>query len=159
MVSAVRRLLPYLLRYRRRFALGLSCVLVTTGVSLVSPWVLKHAVDDLYTGVTRGKLVFYAMTLLGIAAVGATFRFLMRRILIGVSRNIEYDLRNDFFARLQLLPASVLPGAPHGRPDVARHQRPQRRPDDGRPGDHVFGEYRHPVRRRHRADAVDRLRS
>jgi ATP-binding cassette, subfamily B, multidrug efflux pump len=104
MLPAARRLLPYLLRYRGRFAVGLSCVLVTTAVSLVSPWVLKQAVDDLNGGVTRGKLIFYALSLLGIAIVGATFRFLMRRIIIGVSRNIEYDLRNDFFARLQLYP-------------------------------------------------------
>jgi ATP-binding cassette subfamily B protein len=106
MVPAVRRLLPYLLRYRGRFAFGLGCVLVTTGVSLVSPWILKHAVDDLYGGVTRTKLIFYAVGLLGVAAVGAAFRFLMRRVIIGVSRDIEYDLRNDFFARLQLYPLS-----------------------------------------------------
>ena len=104
MLPAIRRLLPYLLRYRGRFAVGLGCVVVTTGVSLLSPWVLKHAVDDLYAGVTRGKLLLYAFLLLGIAVVGATFRFLMRHVLIGVSRNIEYDLRNDFFARLQLYP-------------------------------------------------------
>jgi ATP-binding cassette, subfamily B, multidrug efflux pump len=104
MLPAIRRLLPYLLRYRWRFAVGLGCVVVTTAVSLVSPWVLKHAVDDLHAGVTRGKLLFYAVLLLGVAALGATFRFLMRRILIGVSRGIEYDLRNDFYARLQLYP-------------------------------------------------------
>ena len=104
MLPAVRRLLPYLLRYRGRFAVGLGCVLVTTSVSLVSPWVLKHAVDDLYGGVTRQKLVYYALLLLAIAAVGALFRFLMRRIIIGASRHIEYDLRNDFFAHLERLP-------------------------------------------------------
>ncbi len=106
MRAAVRRLLPYLLRYRRRFAVGLACVAVTTGVSLVAPWVLKLAVDDLSAGVTRSKLVFYSAALLVVAVTGATFRFLMRRIIIGVSREIEYDLRNDFFARLQLLPLS-----------------------------------------------------
>jgi ATP-binding cassette, subfamily B, multidrug efflux pump len=104
MLPAAKRLLPYLLRYRGKFAVGLSCVVITTAVSLVSPWVLKHAVDDLYSGVTRAKLVFYALVLLGVAVLGATFRFLMRRVIIGVSRNIEYDLRNDFFARLQLYP-------------------------------------------------------
>jgi ATP-binding cassette, subfamily B, multidrug efflux pump len=106
MRPALRRLLPYLLRYRRQFIVGLSCVAVTTGVSLVAPRVLQLAVDDLTAGVTRGKLLLYAGVLLGIALTGATFRFLMRRIIIGVSRNIEYDLRNDFFARLQLLPLS-----------------------------------------------------
>jgi ATP-binding cassette, subfamily B, multidrug efflux pump len=106
MRAAVRRLLPYLLRYRRQFAIGLACVAMTTGVSLIAPWVLQHAVDDLHSGVTRRKLFLYAGALLGIAVTGATFRYLMRRIIIGVSRQIEYDLRNDFFARLQLFPLS-----------------------------------------------------
>jgi ATP-binding cassette subfamily B protein len=56
-------------------------------------------------GVTRGKLLTYAVLLLGIAIVGGYFRFLMRRIMVGASRIIEYDLRNDFFAHLERLPA------------------------------------------------------
>ena len=100
------RLLPYLLRYQRAFVLGLSCVVITTAIQLLSPWVLKNAIDDLNTGVTRGKLALYAGLLLAIAIVGGIFRFLMRRILIGASRDIEYDLRNAFFARLQLMPLS-----------------------------------------------------
>jgi ATP-binding cassette subfamily B protein len=101
---AVRRLLPYLLRYRRQFLLGLACVLITTSIQLLSPWVLKFAIDDLGAGVTRAKLALYAALLLGIACVGAVFRFLMRRIIIGASRHIEYDIRNDFFAHLQRMP-------------------------------------------------------
>jgi ATP-binding cassette, subfamily B, multidrug efflux pump len=104
MGSAVRRLLPYVLRYRRQFSIGLACVLITTSIQLLSPWVLKYAIDDLGGGVTRGRLAMYASLLLGIAGVGAVFRFLMRRIIIGASRDIEYDIRNDFFARLQLMP-------------------------------------------------------
>ncbi len=106
MRPALRRLLPYLLRYRGQFLVGLACVAITTGVSLLSPRVLQLAVDDLAAGVTRRKLVVYSGALLGIAITGAAFRFLMRRVIIGVSRNIEYDLRNDFFARLQLFPLS-----------------------------------------------------
>ncbi len=84
--------------------LGLACVLVTTAFQLLSPWILKHAIDDLNAGVTRQKLALYAGLLLGVALVGGVFRFLMRRIIIGASRDIEYDLRNDFFARLQQMP-------------------------------------------------------
>ena len=98
------RLLPYLLRYKRAFLLGLACVVITTAIQLLSPWVLKLAIDDLNAGVTRGKLAVYAALLLGIAIVGGAFRFLMRRILIGASRDIEYDVRNAFFARLQQMP-------------------------------------------------------
>jgi ATP-binding cassette subfamily B protein len=104
MVSALRRLLPYLLRYKRQFLIGLLCVLVTTAIQLLSPWVLRYAIDELTRGITRGKLALFAVVLLGIALVGATFRFLMRRIIIGASRHIEYDLRNDFFAHLERLP-------------------------------------------------------
>ncbi len=98
------RLLPFLLRYKRAFLLGLACVVITTAIQLLSPWVLKNAIDDLNAGVTRGKLAMYAALLLAIALVGGAFRFLMRRILIGASRDIEYDLRNAFFARLQQMP-------------------------------------------------------
>ena len=66
--------------------------------------VLRYAVDDLTRGVTRAKLIQYSSLLLGIGLVGGLFRFLMRRILIGASRDIEYDMRNDFFAHLETLP-------------------------------------------------------
>ena len=106
MVAASKRLLPYLLRHRRRLLLGLSCVVAMTSVSLLSPWVLKYAIDDLTVGVTRGKLGLYGALLLGIAAVGGCFRFLMRRLIVGVSREIEYDIRNDFYAHLERLSLS-----------------------------------------------------
>ena len=104
MRPAFRRLLPFLLVYRRQFITGLLCVVITTTIQLLSPWVLKYAIDDLNAGVTRSKLAFYAGTLLGVACVGAVFRYLMRQILIGASRDIEYDVRNAFFARLQQMP-------------------------------------------------------
>ena len=101
--SPTRRLVAYMLRYRRGFALGLGCTVLSTVASLATPWVLKHAVDDLAQGVTGAKLRTYAALILGLALVGGLFRFLMRRIIVGVSRHLEYDLRNDFFARLQTL--------------------------------------------------------
>ena len=104
MGPAFRRLLPYLARYRRKFSLGLLFVVVTTAIQLLPPWVLKFAVDDLTAGVTASKLVRYAAIIFGIACVGAVFRFLMRRVIIGASREIEYDIRNAFFARLQQMP-------------------------------------------------------
>ena len=104
MGPSFRRLLPFVLRYRRQFLVGLWCVFATSAIQLLPPWVLKFAVDDLTAGVTRGKLARYGALILAIALAGAVFRFLMRRILIGASRDVEYDIRNAFFARLQLLP-------------------------------------------------------
>ena len=103
-MSPFRRLFGYVRRYTRAFTLGLACTVVTQAVTLASPKVLQYAVDDLTRGVTRLKLVGYASALLAIGLIGGVFRFLMRRIIIGASRGIEYDMRNDFFAHLEKLP-------------------------------------------------------
>jgi ATP-binding cassette subfamily B protein len=102
-MSPSRRLLAYVGRYRGAFILGFFCIVATSGITLAGPWVLKYAIDDLTkTGVTTAKLGLYGSAILGLAAFGGVFRFLQRRIIIGASRDIEFDLRNDFFARLQL---------------------------------------------------------
>ncbi|HEY6362295.1 MAG TPA: ABC transporter ATP-binding protein, partial [Vicinamibacterales bacterium] len=99
-------LLGYVTRYRRAFLLGFACVITTTAITLAGPWVLKYAIDDLTANATAANFRFYAVALLALSAFGGVFRFLMRRIIIGASRDIEYDLRNDFFAALQRLEPS-----------------------------------------------------
>src|SRR5687767_6201746 len=101
-----RRLWPYISHYRRGFFLGLVSILAATAIQVANPWVLKLAVDDLTTAVTRRKLVIYGLVMLVLTAIGGVFRFLTRRIIIGVSRHIEYDLRNDFLGHLQRFPVS-----------------------------------------------------
>jgi ATP-binding cassette subfamily B protein len=101
----LRRLGAYVLRHRRALVLGLLCLLATTALSVVSPWVLRHAVDDLALAVTRQKLWLYAGAILGLVSVEGVFRYGMRMLLIGVSREIEYDLRNDVYRHLTLLSA------------------------------------------------------
>ena len=101
--SPSRRLLRYALKYRGSFLVGFICVIATSAVGVAAPWVLKYAIDDLMLSVDAGTVRFYAVALVALAAVGGFFRFLMRRIIIGTSRDIEYDLRNDFFAHLQRL--------------------------------------------------------
>ena len=80
--------------------------MLTNLVSLAAPWVLKKVIDGLTVSVTAEKLGRYAMWIVGIAIVGGIFRYLMRSILIGVSREVEFDLRNDLFAHLQRQPQS-----------------------------------------------------
>jgi ATP-binding cassette subfamily B protein len=103
-VSPVRRLFQYVVRYRTKFLIGLGCVVVTRAIMLAGPRVLGYAIDDLTRGVTSAKLAAYGALLLGIGLAGGVFQFLQRRVLIGASRDIEYDMRNDFFAHLEKLP-------------------------------------------------------
>jgi ATP-binding cassette subfamily B protein len=96
-----RRLLQYLAKHRRAFLLGFACVVVTNVLTLAGPWLIKYAIDDLQSSLTLGKVRQYAVALFVLSVFAGFFRFLMRRIIIGASRDFEYDLRNDFFASLQ----------------------------------------------------------
>jgi ATP-binding cassette subfamily B multidrug efflux pump len=103
MLPHLRRLLPSLSRHRRALFLGLFALFATTALSVAGPWVLRHAIDDLTAGLTRQKLWLYAGALLALVAVEGFFRYQMRMVLIGVSREVEYDLRNEVFRHLTLL--------------------------------------------------------
>jgi len=104
-MTHLRRLLPYLRRHRRPLLLGLLCLVVTTLLSVASPWVLRYAVDDLTRALTRGKLLLYAAVLVGLVVVEGVFRYFMRRVLISLSRQLEFELRDDVFSHLTRLSA------------------------------------------------------
>ncbi len=100
-MSPARRLIGYLRRYRGTLLTGFACICGTSALSLAGPWVLKHAVDDLAAGITADRVRGYALLIFALTAVVGVFRYFQRRLIVGVSRDVEYDLRNDFFAALQ----------------------------------------------------------
>ena len=99
----LRPLVPYLKRYRGGLVWGGLCVLFNNGVWILFPQVLRRAVNDLNSGVTRQKLLTYSLLIIAIALVKGIFQFLTRWVVIGISRDIEFDLRNDLFAHLERL--------------------------------------------------------
>jgi len=101
--KSLRPLLPYVKRYRWGYVGGTICIFLTNGIQVLNPKVLGLASDALLQSVTRQKLLFYASLLLAIAIAKGIFQFLTRWIMIGISRDIEFDLRNDLFARLESL--------------------------------------------------------
>ncbi len=101
--KSLRPLLPYLKRYRWGLIAGALCVVFSNGAWVLVPKVIGNAVADLNTGVTSAKLLRFAFETLALAAVRATFLFLTRWIVIGISRDIEFDLRNDLFQHLETL--------------------------------------------------------
>lgn len=105
-IQSLKRLLPYLKRYRKPMLIGVFCVLCSNAMGVVSPWILKNAIDAMKTGQFAHSLGWYAGVILGATFLQATFLFLMRRIMIGASRDIEYDLRNDLYRHMQLLSLS-----------------------------------------------------
>ena len=102
----LRRLLPlkpYLVRYRKRYVVGFLALVLAQALRVNLPLIIKAAIDSLSRGVAWNRLLFYAALLLVIALAMAVFQFWMRWILIGISRDVEYDLRNGLFLHLMRL--------------------------------------------------------
>ncbi|MGA9641921.1 MAG: ABC transporter ATP-binding protein [Terriglobales bacterium] len=99
----LRPLVPYLKRHWLGLFLGGICVLLNNGVWVLFPQVIRRAVNALNSGVTREKLLTYSLLLVAIALFKGIFQFLTRYVVIGISRDIEFDLRNDLFAHLERL--------------------------------------------------------
>jgi ATP-binding cassette, subfamily B, multidrug efflux pump len=104
--KSLRPLFPYLKKYQRNYWIGTVCLVVTNGIWILFPQVIRRAVDDLGSGVYRHTLPAYGLMLLAIAGAKGIFQYLTRSILIGVSREIEFDLRNDLFRHLETLSPS-----------------------------------------------------
>jgi len=102
-MNSLYTLVPYLRRHRSTLLLGIGSILITAALQMASPWVLKLAVDGLESSITHERLALYAGLIVVLAAVAGVFRFFMRRLMIGTSREIEYELRRDFFAHLTRL--------------------------------------------------------
>jgi ATP-binding cassette subfamily B protein len=96
----------YFRPYKGNLVGGVLCILGSTVVGLLIPALVGAAVDGLRTDVSWARLTRYALTILGVSAVSGVFLFLQRRVLINMSRHVEYDLRRDFYAHLQKLPLS-----------------------------------------------------
>jgi ATP-binding cassette, subfamily B, multidrug efflux pump len=103
MLRRLYPLKPYLRRYKKRYLIGFGALLIGQAVGVTVPLIIKTGIDGLTHGVASRKLLSCAALLLVVALVKAVFQFWMRWVLIGISRDVEYDLRNDLFAHLMRL--------------------------------------------------------
>jgi ATP-binding cassette subfamily B multidrug efflux pump len=101
MMDRLKPLNPYLKRYWKSLAWGGVAVIIYNVVKVLLPVVIGHAIDDMRHGITQQKILFHALRLLLIAAVSAIFLYITRQVIIGASREIEFDLRNDIFSNLE----------------------------------------------------------
>ncbi len=100
MLDRFRPLRPYLARYKARFIVGFVCLTLGQSIGALVPLAIKAGVDDLIHGAALRRLAIVTSVLVGLSLVKAIFQFWTRWILIGISRDAEYDLRNDLFRHL-----------------------------------------------------------
>jgi ATP-binding cassette subfamily B multidrug efflux pump len=109
-MTPLRRLIHYLGRHRKSLTIGGLCVLGSAIFSLTKPMIIGSAVNELARAVTRQALIRYSLLLVGASAIEGLFLYLQRWIIIGASRRIEYEMRNDFFHHLERLPVRYYHG-------------------------------------------------
>ena len=93
-------LFPYLRRYWPSYVWGTLSLILYNSAKAMIPRIVGRAIDDMKIGLNPTHIQHQALILLGVAVVSAICLYLSRQILIGASREIEYDLRNDLFAHL-----------------------------------------------------------
>ncbi len=96
----LRKFARYFLPYKVELAIGIACILASVVFNLYIPIIVGHAIDANWVEITWSRLTISALSVLGASVLSGTFLFLQRRILIGMSRKVEYDLRQDFYAHL-----------------------------------------------------------
>jgi ATP-binding cassette subfamily B multidrug efflux pump len=106
MLKQLQPLFPYMRRYRRSFFWGGVSVVLSNAIWIFFPQVIRVAIDDMNHGVTQKKIWLYASLLVAVSIAKGIFLFLTRWIIIGISREIEFDLRNDLFQQLEKQPAA-----------------------------------------------------
>jgi ATP-binding cassette subfamily B multidrug efflux pump len=102
-MTALRRLIPYYRPYRSNVAIGLALVVVSSALASVVPWFLRRALDGIRAGVELRNIWWLALAMVAVALVAGVLRYWMRDLLNGVSRWIEYDLRNALYGSLETL--------------------------------------------------------
>jgi ATP-binding cassette subfamily B multidrug efflux pump len=100
MLESFRTLWPYMRRYRRGLALGMGSLVIKDLAGASVPLMIRGAIDSLTGSRPFSSVLGFALLLIVVGMVRGIFQFWMRVILIGISRDVEYDLRNDLFAHL-----------------------------------------------------------
>ena len=102
----LRKFARYFRLYKLQLAIGIACIFGSTASGLFIPLFVGQAIDSNWNGVSWSLLTIAAAKVLGASLISGTFLFLQRRILIGVSRNIEYDMRKELYEHLVGQPLS-----------------------------------------------------
>src|SRR5262245_8981529 len=105
-MNDLRKFARYFRPYKVSLVVGIACIAAGVVFNVTVPLIVGKAFDANWTKVNGARLTLAALKVLGANSISGVFLFLQRRILIGMSRHVEYDLRNDFYASLVNQPLS-----------------------------------------------------
>jgi len=105
-VRKLASLIPYLRRHRPQLWLGIACIFLSVCFGLATPIIVGSAVDVLQSEFSRRALLRYSLLLLAVTAVQGVFSFGQRRVLVSMSRDIEFEIRDSYFSHLERMSQS-----------------------------------------------------
>jgi ATP-binding cassette subfamily B protein len=105
---------PYLRNHRRKLILGLLSILASVVVGMANPLLVGRTIDSLRESVSRTTLLEYGLLIVGVSLVQGIFSYLQRMILVGMSRDVELEIRNQYFSNLETQPAGFFHDHPTG---------------------------------------------
>ena len=94
----------YFIKYKTKLLWGMLFILISNAMTVYLPILLKDSINEIQKNATSSILLNYALLIVGTSIVAGVFRYLIRQTIIVVSREIEYDLRGDFWEHIQKLP-------------------------------------------------------
>ncbi len=114
-MNSLRKLLPYFKKHRSKYIIGILCTLASSFATAVMPRYVGEAITSLESGTaTSASLLTDALYIIGSSAIAGYLFYLVRQTIIVASREIEYDLRNDFLSHILTLPMRYFQNTPQG---------------------------------------------
>ncbi len=110
----LKALWPFLRPYRKKLGQGLATILASVAVGLLNPLLIGRGIDAVRAGAGMSTLARFAGAMIGVTVVAGFFNYLQRMLLVAMSRDVEFDLRNRYFAQLEMQPPSFFQGHPTG---------------------------------------------
>ncbi|MGD0913553.1 MAG: ABC transporter ATP-binding protein [Terracidiphilus sp.] len=101
MLRDLAPLFKYMRRYRWDYLWGTLACVATNIIWVQFPRVLGTAIDTISKGTTHRQILYFSGLIVVIALSKGIFLYAQRWILICISRDIEYDMRNALFAKLE----------------------------------------------------------
>lgn len=102
-MDSLNKLNKYFIRYKSKLLWGVLFILISNSFQVYIPLLLKDSIDTLQHDLSYSKILQYSLMIVGAALISGVFRFLIRQTIIVVSREIEFDMRQDFWSHIQRL--------------------------------------------------------
>ncbi|WAM33711.1 ABC transporter ATP-binding protein [Caldicellulosiruptor morganii] len=112
--NTLRRLWKYFSSYKSMLAGVFFLIFISSIISVVSPLLIKKAIDDYIVPGKFAGLVYVIFAMVLLYVLNSVFAYLQGYGMMKISQQVVFNIRNDMFAKLQRLPVKIFDTRAHG---------------------------------------------